>query len=155
MPTYEYECQGCGHQLEAEQSMKDAPLTDCPSCSTPKLTRLISGGAGFIMKGANSKGINIPASNAPDWKIENHMKEVQHLMNEPTSESELVAAAEQGAKHDKDHGFEAGHAMGGRKPVLSMGESKDTPEGKAKMSAAKAKWKDKIAKSQAARSKIK
>ena len=30
MPTYEYECQKCGHPFEAVQSMKDPHLKDCP-----------------------------------------------------------------------------------------------------------------------------
>ena len=53
MPTYEYECQGCGHQFEARQSMKDAHLTDCPvaECAGP-VKRKISMGSGFIFKGS-------------------------------------------------------------------------------------------------------
>lgn len=53
MPTYEYECQKCGHQFEAVQSMKDAHLTDCPqqTCEGP-VKRKISLGAGFIFKGS-------------------------------------------------------------------------------------------------------
>lgn len=53
MPTYEYECQKCGHQFEAVQSMKDAHLTDCPqeACAGP-VKRKISRGAGFIFKGS-------------------------------------------------------------------------------------------------------
>ncbi len=53
MPTYEYECQKCGHQFEAVQSMKDAHLTDCPqeACEGP-VKRKISRGAGFIFKGS-------------------------------------------------------------------------------------------------------
>jgi putative FmdB family regulatory protein len=51
MPTYEYVCEACGHAWEARQSMKDDPLTDCPSCGEPKAKRQISLGAGFILKG--------------------------------------------------------------------------------------------------------
>ena len=29
MPTYVYECRTCAKSFEAEQSIKDAPLTDC------------------------------------------------------------------------------------------------------------------------------
>lgn len=52
MPTYEYECQTCGHQFEARQSMKDPHLTDCPKpeCAGP-VKRRIGVGAGFIFKG--------------------------------------------------------------------------------------------------------
>jgi putative FmdB family regulatory protein len=51
MPTYEYECQKCGHRFEEFQSMKDAPLTKCPKCKG-KLKRLIGAGAGFLFKGS-------------------------------------------------------------------------------------------------------
>lgn len=52
MPTYDYECQTCGHHFEAKQSMKDPHLTDCPieSCAGP-VKRKIGVGAGFIFKG--------------------------------------------------------------------------------------------------------
>jgi putative FmdB family regulatory protein len=51
MPTYEYVCAKCGHELEAFQSMKDAPLTKCPACKKAGLKRKIGGGAGLIFKG--------------------------------------------------------------------------------------------------------
>lgn len=50
MPTYEYRCQACGHEMEAFQSIKDAPLKDCPACKQSALERLISAG-NFILKG--------------------------------------------------------------------------------------------------------
>ena len=52
MPTYDYECQTCGHHFEAKQSMEDSHLTDCPKeeCAGP-VKRLIGLGSGFIFKG--------------------------------------------------------------------------------------------------------
>src|SRR5437762_2717919 len=32
MPTYEYRCKSCGHELEVQQSFTDAALTECPEC---------------------------------------------------------------------------------------------------------------------------
>ena len=52
MPTYEYACTKCGHAFEAFQSMKDAPLKQCPKCRKAGLKRLIGGGAGLIFKGS-------------------------------------------------------------------------------------------------------
>jgi len=49
--TYEYACEACGHQWEAEQSIKDAPLKTCASCGKNKAKRLVSGGTGFLLKG--------------------------------------------------------------------------------------------------------
>jgi len=50
MPIYEYRCQSCGHELERLQKISDPPLVDCPECSRPELTKLISA-AGFRLKG--------------------------------------------------------------------------------------------------------
>jgi putative FmdB family regulatory protein len=50
MPIYEYQCQKCGHKLEAIQKMTEAALTDCPVCHTPSLQKLVSA-AGFQLKG--------------------------------------------------------------------------------------------------------
>lgn len=49
--TYEYLCQACGHQWEAEQSISEAPLKKCPRCGKPQAKRQVSGGQGFILKG--------------------------------------------------------------------------------------------------------
>lgn len=51
MPTYEYVCQSCGHDMEAFQRMSDDPLKDCPACEQPSLKRKIGLGAGIIFKG--------------------------------------------------------------------------------------------------------
>ena len=52
MPTYDYECQGCGHRFEEFQAITAKPLKKCPECKKAKLLRLIGAGAGLIFKGA-------------------------------------------------------------------------------------------------------
>ncbi len=52
MPTYEYECQKCGHRLEAFQTISERPLKKCPQCGVLKLKRLISAGTGLLFKGS-------------------------------------------------------------------------------------------------------
>lgn len=49
--TYEYVCEACGHQWEAQQSIKDRPLKECVSCGVDRAKRLVSGGTGFLLKG--------------------------------------------------------------------------------------------------------
>lgn len=51
MPTYEYRCSNCGHELEEFQSMSAKPLKKCPACGKNTLERLISGGGGILFKG--------------------------------------------------------------------------------------------------------
>ncbi len=50
MPIYEYQCQSCGHEMEALQKVSDAPLKDCPVCQESQLSKLISA-ASFRLKG--------------------------------------------------------------------------------------------------------
>ncbi|WP_348650508.1 FmdB family zinc ribbon protein [Catellatospora sp. KI3] len=50
MPTYQYACTACGHQLEAVQSFADEPLTQCPTCEGT-LRKLFSS-VGVVFKGS-------------------------------------------------------------------------------------------------------
>ncbi|GII21272.1 FmdB family zinc ribbon protein [Planosporangium mesophilum] len=50
MPTYQYACTACGHQLEAVQSFTDEPLTECPACEG-KLRKVFSA-VGVVFKGS-------------------------------------------------------------------------------------------------------
>ena len=52
MPTYDYICQACGHELEIFQSMTESPKRKCPECGKLKLKRQIGTGAGLIFKGS-------------------------------------------------------------------------------------------------------
>lgn len=51
MPTYDYECESCGHRFEVFQSMSDDPVKSCPKCGKG-VRRLIGGGLGVIFKGS-------------------------------------------------------------------------------------------------------
>jgi putative FmdB family regulatory protein len=51
MPTYDYECTSCGLRFERRQAITEAPVTQCPQCRGA-VRRLISGGLGFILRGA-------------------------------------------------------------------------------------------------------
>lgn len=51
MPIYEYQCEACGHKLEAIQKLSDPVLEDCPVCGKSKLKKLLSA-AGFQLKGS-------------------------------------------------------------------------------------------------------
>lgn len=50
MPNYDYHCKNCG-TFEIFQNVSDDVLTECPTCKSP-VTRIISGGSGFILKGS-------------------------------------------------------------------------------------------------------
>jgi putative FmdB family regulatory protein len=65
MPTYDYECTGCGNTLEVFQRMSEAPRKKCPRCGKNKLQRLIGAGAGFLFKGS---GFYITDYRSSDYK---------------------------------------------------------------------------------------
>jgi len=50
MPIYQYQCDQCGHQMEALQKMSDAKLVDCPACEAPALRKMVTAAA-FKLKG--------------------------------------------------------------------------------------------------------
>ena len=50
MPIYEYACEKCEHEFEAEQRITDEPLESCPSCRRGKVKRLISQ-TSLVLKG--------------------------------------------------------------------------------------------------------
>ena len=52
MPTYDYECDACGHQFEVFQGINDEVLTKCPECNKKKLKRLFGSGAAIVFKGS-------------------------------------------------------------------------------------------------------
>ena len=51
MPTYEYRCKACSHQLEIVQGFTDDALTTCPSCGAEQL-RKVFGSVGISFKGS-------------------------------------------------------------------------------------------------------
>lgn len=51
MPTYEYRCTDCGHELEAVQSFSEPALTECPQCGNSSLRKLF-GNVGVVFKGS-------------------------------------------------------------------------------------------------------
>ena len=50
MPTYQYRCTECGHDLEAVQKFSDAPLTECPNCGGR--LRKVFNAVGVVFKGS-------------------------------------------------------------------------------------------------------
>ena len=50
MPTYQYRCTECGHDLEAVQKFSDAALTECPNCHGQ--LRKVYNAVGVVFKGS-------------------------------------------------------------------------------------------------------
>ncbi|WP_020559260.1 FmdB family zinc ribbon protein [Thiofilum flexile] len=69
MPIYAYQCQACGHSLEALQKISAPALTDCPACHAPSLQKQVTaaafrlGGGGWYetdFKKDNKKNLATP-----------------------------------------------------------------------------------------------
>ena len=52
MPTYDYECDACGHEFELFQSISEPVKRKCPECGKQKLRRLFGTGAAVVFKGS-------------------------------------------------------------------------------------------------------
>lgn len=52
MPTYDYECQACGHRFEHFAKLHETALRKCSMCGKKKAKRMIGAGSGFIFKGS-------------------------------------------------------------------------------------------------------
>ena len=50
MPTYQYRCKQCDHELEVVQSFSDEPLTTCPECEGA--LKKVYGNVGISFKGS-------------------------------------------------------------------------------------------------------
>ena len=52
MPTYDYECDGCGHAWEMFQRIVEDPIKKCPECNKKKARRLFGTGSAVMFKGS-------------------------------------------------------------------------------------------------------
>ncbi len=109
MPIYEYECEACGHHLEALQKLNEAPLKKCPECGKPALHKLMSA-AGFRLKGGGWYETDFKSSNK---------RNVLGEGDKPAAEPK-----------DKKDSKETKTAQPAKEPTVKKGESK--PESKPK-----------------------
>jgi putative FmdB family regulatory protein len=90
MPTYDYRCKACGHELEVFQKITEAPKKKCPACKKSQLERQIGGGAGFLFKGS---GFYLT-----DYRSEGYKKAAAADGSAGSSSSESPGKKESGSK---------------------------------------------------------
>jgi putative FmdB family regulatory protein len=88
MPTYDYECDGCGHTFELFQSIMAEPEKKCPKCAKKKLRRLIGTGAAVMFKGSGFY--------QTDYRSESYKKSA--ASDKKTTESSGETKSSDGAK---------------------------------------------------------
>jgi putative FmdB family regulatory protein len=93
VPTYQYACTACGHQLEAVQSFTDDPLTQCPACEG-RLRKLF-GSVGVVFKG-------------PGFYRTDSRAGANGRGKEPAKEGGKEAGKEAGKESGKDQGAGSG-----------------------------------------------
>jgi putative FmdB family regulatory protein len=52
MPTYDYECDDCGHKFELFQAISEPVKRKCPECGKLRLRRLFGTGGAVVFKGS-------------------------------------------------------------------------------------------------------
>jgi putative FmdB family regulatory protein len=91
VPTYQYACTACGHQLEAVQSFSDAALSECPVCDG-RLRKLFSA-VGIVFKGSgfyrtdSRSGSSSNGSNGSNGSTESTTTTTTETKSESKSES--------------------------------------------------------------------
>lgn len=118
MPTYDYQCNACGHKFELFQQMSDPVKRKCPKCGKPKLERLIGTGAGVLFKGGGFYETDYRSDSYT--KAAEAEKKSAEAKPADTKPGEANAPAKSEAKSDAA-------ATGGEKSSSSEGTSKASP----------------------------
>ncbi len=103
MPLYEYHCDACDNDFEANQRMSDDPLSTCTQCGKEgQVKRLLSSGNGLIFKGSGFYITDYKNSNsgggekAPASTSESSTSEKSSESKSTATESKPAAASSSG-----------------------------------------------------------
>jgi putative FmdB family regulatory protein len=113
MPTYDYECDVCGHSFELFQSISEEPKKNCPECGKPKLRRLFGTGAAVMFKGSGFY--------QTDYRSDSYKKAAEKEKPSSESKSESKTDAKSDSKAETKAESKTKKANGGKK-------SKNTPQ---------------------------
>ena len=90
MPTYDYECDACGHEMELFQGIKDPVKKKCPECGKNKLRRLFGTGGAIVFKGSGFY--------QTDYRSESYKKGEKAAKDATKKTSETKTSESKGAK---------------------------------------------------------
>ena len=84
MPTYDYECKECEHQvIDVFQKFDEEPLTECPACKKQSLFRIVTGGIMAKVNNIDTVG-KLADHNSKKYKSE--LDEAAHMKREANPE---------------------------------------------------------------------
>jgi putative FmdB family regulatory protein len=96
MPTYDYECDACGHKFELFQSISAPVEKKCPQCKKNKLRRLFGTGAAVMFKGSGFYQTDYRSDSYK--KAADNDKPASESKSETKSESKSESKSSDGAK---------------------------------------------------------
>jgi putative FmdB family regulatory protein len=117
MPTYDYECQACGHTFEEFQMMSEEPLTKCPACKKKKLKRLIGTGAAILFKGSGFY--------QTDYRSESYKSSAKAEEAKPKADAGGTADAAKSGDTTGTNGTAGGGGKKDSKPAAKSPKSKE------------------------------
>ncbi len=112
MPTYDYECDACGHTFELFQGINDPVKRKCPECKKQKLRRLIGAGAAIMFKGSGFY--------QTDYRSDSYKKRAEADKKSSESKSEGSSSKSEGGSNAAD----SSKAPPKKNPGKSGGDSK-------------------------------
>jgi putative FmdB family regulatory protein len=101
MPTYDYECDACGHSFELFQGINEPVKKKCPACAKNRLRRLFGTGAAIVFKGSGFY--------QTDYRSESYKKAAAS----ESKASESSGSESKGAEKGAPKGSESSSAGGG------------------------------------------
>ena len=99
MPTYEYRCKDCGHDLESVQGFHDEPLTECPACGGTLRKKF--GAVGISFKGS---GFYKTDSRASSSKSESSSSDSTSTDGKSSSDTSSSSSGSNGSGSSTDSG---------------------------------------------------
>jgi putative FmdB family regulatory protein len=119
MPTYDYECDACGHAFEQYQGINDPKLKKCPECGKLKLRRLLGTGAAIMFKGSGFY--------QTDYRSESYKKSA--AADKPASDS---AASGDSTKSSESKASKASESSSSKSSESAKSEAGPKPKPKKK-----------------------
>jgi putative FmdB family regulatory protein len=118
VPTYQYACTVCGHQLEAVQSFADEPLTECPACEGR--LRKVFNSVGIVFKGSGFYRTDSRAGNGAKGepaKVDAKSESKSDSKSESKSESKTGGTSE--SKSDSSSSSSSSSAKSSSAPAAA------------------------------------